>query len=373
MANLDAVAEIFVTLSQVGAQLGNRLTEPALFLLTGVTAIIIAWRFATGLLAGRAATETLVEVIFLGIEAAAIAWILTNYAYATGEFVAGFDWIAQKLAGTEARNIIRVVISQITLVAYSLWDSLAGAKATMFWAVIAGPTAAIPIVLKLATILVTILVGAVIGAMAFVSQFLIMIALAVGPIFLPTRIVPQLSQYYAGWERFLVSAALIKVIGVVMLAAITALAQVLQMLANNLGVLDAAVVDLEGTMLLSIVAALMLYMSWQIPGIAQGLVSGSALVRTPTPTSALTTANRMSQLAGRGGGGSSPATPVPAIPIPVGAPRASAPPGRAAATKPSAKPVASPGGTPKPPNVPSPTSPSTPSAKPHIKPKIPTP
>jgi type IV secretory pathway TrbL component len=153
---------------------------------------------------------------------------------------------------------------------------------------------------RLGILLVLLLVAAITAGYFIVSQVLAGIAIALGPVFLPWLLIERLSFIANGWIKFLVTAGVMKVVGVVMLSFGSAMTDSLAQVGRAMsGQENAQVLDLVGASVTLFVSIVMLMLSMQIPSIANGLVSGSVgsgliFPRMPKPA---------------GGGGNAPPKP----------------------------------------------------------------
>lgn len=119
---------------------------------------------------------------------------------------------------------------------------------------------------------VLLLAGLVFFAVTVYSQVMIVIALILGPVLVPWILLPATSFLFDGWLRFLIIAALTKVVGAIMMAV-------------SAKVLDAVVMNISGAdfttqiisaMMAMLFSLLILYLMSQIPSIASSIIQGGS-------------------------------------------------------------------------------------------------
>lgn len=110
-------------------------------------------------------------------------------------------------------------------------------------------------------------------AVGVYSQFMIVVALTLGPIMIPWLLLPATSFIFDGWLRFLIIASLTKVIGA-MLIGITH--SVLSNVISNVQMATGYDVLMASAMLAFLMSLLVAYLMAQIPSIAASLISGGS-------------------------------------------------------------------------------------------------
>lgn len=110
-------------------------------------------------------------------------------------------------------------------------------------------------------------------AVGVYSQFMIVVALTLGPIMIPWILLPVTSFIFDGWLRFLIIACLTKVVGA-MLIGITH--SVLNNVISNVKSAQDFDVLMASAMLAFLFSLLVAYLMSQIPSIASSLVSGGS-------------------------------------------------------------------------------------------------
>lgn len=315
--DITLVAQIFGDLSAHGQALGGKLQGAGINLLTGLGVIVISWQLLTGVLKEAGPGEHLATVLPVSLKIGVIAWVINDYSWFSSQILEGFDTVSALLSGAQSgSSALTSAIASLTLTAQNIWNSFGtSGDEPGFWDVVRGLAGGATFWLKLLLMITTLTLAAIVAAFFILSQSLAGIALALGPIFLPWAVVQEMSWISNGWQRYLVSACLMKVIGVIMLGFIQSMTRTLMVAAQSYGDQNAVVFDVVGTVVILTISLLMVYLSMQIPAIAQGLVSGSASVNTPSPSGAIQTASQLSHLKKAGSGGA-PKPPMPGKPTP---------------------------------------------------------
>lgn len=301
--DIALVGQVFADLTGHGQQLAGKLQGAGIFLLTGLGSIVIAWRLVEGMLEEKGPAQHLATILMPSITIGILAWIINNYAWFSSHFLGGFDIICAMLSGAQdSATALQAAMASFSITAQNIWNSFGSANdGPGFWDVVKGLAGGATFWMKFLLLAATLLVAAVVAVFFILSQVMAGIGLALGPIFLPMHIVPRLSWIANGWERYVLSACLMKVVGVIMLGIIQSMSKTLMVAAQTYGDANVVVFDVVGTVVILTICLLMLYLSFQIPTIAQGLVSGSASVNTPSPTGAIQTASQLSGLRNPGG------------------------------------------------------------------------
>lgn len=146
--------------------------------------------------------------------------------------------------------------------------------------------ASIPVVLyglvgMAATVFLITLAMCVYIANLVMSQVSIIIAMVFAPFFVPFLLFKPASWLFEGWLRFFLGAAMMKIVGLLMLKITSAMMGSLatlsqQAAAQRPGVLDAASIDIILYVSMTLLAGISALLMSQVPSLATGLVSGSA-------------------------------------------------------------------------------------------------
>lgn len=116
-------------------------------------------------------------------------------------------------------------------------------------------------------------------AVMFLSEIMFGAGITLGPILVPWLIWQRMEFLFDGWLRFMIVATLTKIVDGLMTSMMTGVILAVKTVSEKIEVKDAAAlvaVDEFIALVLCVVAALGTSFMWQAPGLAQGLVSGSA-------------------------------------------------------------------------------------------------
>ncbi len=296
--SFDVIAQVLGDLSAHGQALGSRLQPDGIFILNGLGVIVISWQLITGLLKENGPREILAEILPISLKIGILSWVINDYIWVSSQILMGFDVVSAHLIGAQdSSGSFQAVMASIAMTAQNLWDSFGTASNEIgIWDVVKAISNGPTFWLKLFLLGVTLLQGAIIGCFFILSQCLAGVALALGPIFLPWHIIPTFSFLSDSWLRYLTSACLMKVVGVIILGFIQSTTAVLMAASKTYADQNAAIFDVVGTVVILTISLVTIYLSFQIPMISQGLVSGSASVNTPTPSGALRSASQIANL-----------------------------------------------------------------------------
>jgi type IV secretion system protein TrbL len=146
--------------------------------------------------------------------------------------------------------------------------------------------ASIPVVLygllgMVATVFLIAFAMCVYIANLVMSQVSIIIAMVFAPFFVPFLLFKPASWLFEGWLRFFLGAAMMKIVGLLMLkitgtmmGSLAALSQ--QAATQRPGVLDAASIDIILYVSMALLAGISALLMSQVPSLSTGLISGSA-------------------------------------------------------------------------------------------------
>ena len=116
-------------------------------------------------------------------------------------------------------------------------------------------------------------------AVVFLAEIMFGVGITLGPILIPWLIWQRTEFLFDGWLRFMIVGTLTKIIAGFMTSLMTGIIIAVKRVSEQIEVRDAAslvAVDEFTAFLLCIVAALGSFFMWQVPGLAQGLMSGSS-------------------------------------------------------------------------------------------------
>lgn len=280
--DLGAIAQIYLAVTQHAAGMAPRLIDAGVALMQGLMVIMIVWRLLPLLLDADPPNTVMAEMIRLGLLAGIGYYSITGIADTGLRIIEGFDWIATKLTGEQAgADALSAGMAQILHIGQNLINSYQWPKPSGITEFVTQiPAYLVASMFKVVTILAVLFTGALMGGYFIVSQILAGIALALGPVMLPFYLVPALEFIANGWLRFLIAACMYRLIGVVMLSFINAMTGTLAAVAQAAGQSTpgmANTIDLVGAAVILFVAVVVAMLVMQIPTIANGIVSGSAL------------------------------------------------------------------------------------------------
>ena len=139
------------------------------------------------------------------------------------------------------------------------------------------PAVLFTLLLKMgATIFMVLMLAAYITVM-FMAEVLFGIALTLGPILVPWLVWQRTEWLFDGWLRFSLAACFTKIVAALMVAVVTSVIIGAKTLSEAIKVsngMELIAVDEMAAFMMCVVAAVGTFMMWQVPGIAQGLLSG---------------------------------------------------------------------------------------------------
>lgn len=154
-----------------------------------------------------------------------------------------------------------------------------GATSASWWTILVNlPMVMMTWLLRLFAMLMMGLFLAAFLTVIFMAEILFGIGLTLGPILAPWLIWQRMEFLFDGWLRFMIAAMLTKIVAAYMVMATTGLVMGLKTYAELVPVttgLELLAVDETTAFLLCVICAIGAFLMWQVPGIAQGLMSGS--------------------------------------------------------------------------------------------------
>lgn len=275
---LDLIDGAMQALTAHGLTLQDKLL-PAGQSLTGTLAfLLISWGGVKLVLEGGSFVEGLGEMLNKFFLIGLVWWLVSSgHEIWVSGLLASFTEIGNTLTGA-GTNPLHQALAELTGMIDKMWASiklspdagvLTSAGLELFFAGLTGG------IFKLLAIGFVTVAAAIFTAMYAVSQVLIGIALALGPVFIPWLLLDAASFVFYGWLKFLVVAALYKVVGLVVLsygaAMMTWLTQATAA-ASLAG--DAASVNVIASLVVVLLSFVLAFLMFQIPTIANGLMSG---------------------------------------------------------------------------------------------------
>ncbi len=216
-----------------------------------------------------------------------LSWLLADYGQIMTWFSAGFDWIATHGFGinnspqSEFGPGAELMATSISML--STMHVLAGAHFSVLHPAhaIGGLVDAMGIYIwVLIMVLVDMVAGLIYMIMVFMSLVMIMIAIALGPLFIPFAILDYTSWLFDGWLKFLFMAGMWRVVGAAMMSinlhVLSGMATMNSnapfLIQNQNGSFSINWSLMAGSMDVAVIMAVLML---EIPKITQNLVSGS--------------------------------------------------------------------------------------------------
>ncbi len=217
LTELDRYLEAgFVAVARTGSVIGGRLRPAGLRLLGMLALCSIAWSGLRHVLAGSEPNRLVGELVGQILLIAALYAALDRWGALMGVVEASFAQLGALAAGgalsthEAAQGVLLVLDPAIAILgsAVRLPASILPTELVLWAAAFA---------LKLAVVVVALVCGAIYAGMYLVCLCMLSIAVALGPVMLPWLLVGPLSFLFDGWLRFTLTAALYKLLGVVII------------------------------------------------------------------------------------------------------------------------------------------------------------
>lgn len=242
--------------------------------------IAVSWRAATAVLADTDIRGTLMKLLPLGFTLSVCSWLIKDIDENSMAFVAGFDWIAATLTGAApGSSPLDATMGSLGRIANTLWLSMGSSGDSppglidMIKNTLSGGAA---FWIKVFTLAIMVIVSAITAAIYVMSQVLVGVGIALSPVFIPFVVLRKLNFIFEGWLKFVWTAAVMRLIGQVMLsfgAALTDSLLTLDRVIMQAGQ-DPRTLNLMASIAVLFVAIVQLILATQIPSIAQALTSG---------------------------------------------------------------------------------------------------
>lgn len=293
-ATLDVgiITEVFTTVSAHAMSMVPKLQGAGINLLVGLGSIMMAWTILKAVLADEGFPKIFVDAIALGLQISIIAWIINDLVSLSSTLLAGFDWVAAALTGaSDGASALASGMAGLMQVSQNIWESIGdGEGSPSAWdvakSIATGGGSAL--ILKMVTLIAVLLITVVTGAIFIISQVLVGLSIALAPVFLPFLVVPALSKLADGVIQFIFKAGVMKAVGVIMISFLVEMTAILNRLSETWSGTDGTLMDLTAATITLFVSVVMLFLAFQIPSIANGLLSGSvsaglSIPRIPKP------------------------------------------------------------------------------------------
>lgn len=301
---------LFNSLIEAANAQGGALVADGIELTKYLLLFMIAW-FLLQMLLNEDVPETIASILNTAFKAVFIVFLLNSW---NGGFVSDFfgstmDQIAQKVSGPDGSssagiqgivkmieavnraNKAQVVCTEVEAPAtdamgnptpgggkvVNCTDQSGGIGSLLkvlgspvMWLIAAG--------LKLLTTGVLALLAAVYMLVVNLGAVLIGVAMTLGPILVPWFLIPPGSFLFDGWLRFMITAGLMKVVGAVLMTIVNAAILVAKGYVDTTiaHIEDVTTVDTFAMIVICIITCIGVFLMWQAPIIAAGLVSGAS-------------------------------------------------------------------------------------------------
>lgn len=288
LVNLDknfnvglSVNQILAHLKGVSVQMANRYHGTALTQIKIMMTILISLlglRIAFDTLGGLSGTFRAIGELFIiwGL----VMWTLTDYSQMTGWITNGFTEAANILLGANPAQATGMSFfnAKIYLVVTGLLNQISnlpwatgGILSSTFLPSILNSLLATVVYIAMAAL--AFLAGAVYLVFYVISEVYILVAIAVGPVFLPWALIPWTRKYAVNWVHFLIQGGMYRLIGPVMLGMVAGIMNQTSA-AGNIISAQGSTLNYIAIIFYALFAMLEIYLMLQIPVIVQSLSSG---------------------------------------------------------------------------------------------------
>ena len=281
------VEAVNAALNAHNASLGTTLVPDGKRLAVALATAVLAWRMVRSMLTDEGPYGVISEIVGVVVPTGLVLWFLLNWNWIWNvSLIGGFDYISARLSGSgSATSGVSVGMNAILKTALALFESMKPHSGGVVEFASNFPSWLIASGFKFIVMGLLMACAVVFGGVMILSQILVGIALVIGPVLVPWLIFEPTSFLFWGWVKFLISAALYKVVGVLLLTYCSKLLPFLTEAAQ--GAADPAAVDMVSASALLFLAAVILMLTLQAPAIASSILNGhnSASFRLPRPSS----------------------------------------------------------------------------------------
>lgn len=274
--------------------------------LAGVLLLIVAsWAIFQWLLTGDG-VEALMSSFGAFTRYAIVAVMLAGWTTVVGGFMGGlFTDLSTKVSGgatvgvaaetmvSSARNLFmdrrvrppcvgdnaNAADPEAALQTGACIEAGRGAEPTIFDVLFNLPMVLMTLLLQLVGLVLMIIMTAAFLLMVFLSEAMFALAMTFGPVLIPWLIWQRTEFLFDGWLRFMIVALFVKLVAFWMLGFTAGIVAAARAIANQVPLANASeylAVNELAAFGIAVVAALGAFLMWQVPGLAQGLISGSA-------------------------------------------------------------------------------------------------
>lgn len=301
---------LFNSLIDAANAQGGALVSDGIDLVKYLLLFMIAW-FLLQMLLNEEASETIASILNTAFKAMFIVFLLNSWngGVVSDFFGSTMDQIAQKVSGPDGNSSsgIQGIVKMIEAVNLANKAQIVckeedapetdamgnptpgggkvvnctdpnGGIASLFkvlgspvmWLIAAG--------LKLLTTGLLALLAAAYMLVVNMGAVLVGVGMTLGPILVPWFLLPTASFLFDGWLRFMITAGLMKVVGAVLMTIVNAAIVIAKGHVDTTiaHIEDVTTVDTFAMIVVCIITCIGLFLMWQAPTIAAGLVSGSA-------------------------------------------------------------------------------------------------
>lgn len=289
--DIQIYVNLFNSMIDAANAQGSSLVSEGVDLTGKLFGIMVGWYFLQWILSETTA-ETLALVLNTLFKACFIWFLLSSW---NGGFVSDFfkgtmDSIAQTATGGSANSAtgMQGIVSTIETINRSeraeagssggFWNNLVSKISdwksilTLFglpqhWIMTA--------LLKAIATGLLMLLAAVYMLIVNMGAVLIAVGMILGPVLVPWLLLEPASFLFDGWLRFMITAALWKIVGAALMVITNAAIVAARSQVDNSTLFTATSTDIQSLIVVSIITCIGIFMMWQAPSIASGLVSGS--------------------------------------------------------------------------------------------------
>lgn len=294
MSNFNGPVENAITgiFQQIGTLNYTMLLPEGEKLFSLLAVIVVSWMGIRYLLQSGSMTDLMGSFIQTILMIGLVYWFIQPSSYEmifgngkiddiSSGIVGTMNLIAGKLLGSEDGSIAGSITTTVSLLigksveigsamkdqffSVSGWDAGLELLGIFF-------TNIFVIVYYIVAMFMLLLAGLIYFAVSVYAQVMIAIALILGPILIPWILLPATSFLFDGWLRFLIIAALTKVVGAIMIA-ITG--KVLDSVVLNISNADFTT-QIISAMMAMLFSLLIVYLMSQIPSIASSIIQGGS-------------------------------------------------------------------------------------------------
>ncbi len=314
----------FQAVERKGKALGQRLAGAGSRLFWILALGMLSWQGIKLMLEGRELAEAVGELVVFFLSAGLVFGALSNWGEVVGRIDESFHWLAAQatdlppgeqapLRGLElaldpAFSILNTAFQSPGLSFSTLADLGNTFASTGFWLA--------SFLMKLLIVAFILFSGLVYIAMYIISMVLFYVAAALGPVMIPWVLFAPMSFLFDGWVRFVISASLYKVVGLVMIALSGAMYEPLMQASAAAATGGSQYFNFTAASAALLISGAMALLMLQVPVIAGGLTSGIARALFNFRTGA---GARMDAAAGRAVTGAAGSAIRTAAALPVGA------------------------------------------------------